>query len=116
VEVLEAGKKCVGDVDRLAELQEALRAITDSGAWSRPFVFLRHADLGISRATLDTYTPNTPMDLPGLVYAAVGLVLAVLAYKGIKLLCRSMGRALTRKRNMQVVSEDGEPLADDGEE
>ncbi len=104
-EVLEAGKKCVADVARLEDLQGALSAITDASAWSHPFTFLRHMDIEISRAALGTYTPNVPIDLPSLVYAAIGLVLAVLIYKGIKLGCRAVFRTLRRKRDVKAEQE-----------
>ena len=113
-EVLAAGKKCVTDVARLEDLQDAFCAITDASAWARPFAFLRNMDIEISRATLSTYTPNAPIDLPSLAYAAVGLVLAVLLYKGLKLFVRTMFRSFSRKRKVKDVREDDAQESGDG--
>ena len=107
-ETVEAGRKCLADIDRLENLQEALVAITDASAWSRPFAFLGHIDLSVGRSALGSYTPNVPVDLPGLVYAAIGLVLAVLIYHGIKLSFRA---AVNRKKKREA-----EAMADEMEE
>jgi hypothetical protein len=108
-ETVEAGQKCLADIDRLENLQDALVAITDASAWSRPFAFLGHIDLSVGRSALGSYTPNVPVDLPGLVYAAIGLVLAVLIYHGIKLAFRA---AANRKRGQES---EGDEITDEDE-
>jgi hypothetical protein len=64
-------------VDTLGAADEALR---QASAWTRPFVFLRHVDGGIARATLDIYRPAVPTTIEGLAYAAFGMVLVLAFY------------------------------------
>lgn len=72
-------------VDRVASLQAAHDAIAHSSLWTRPFVFVRHADLGITHATWAAYLPAVPTTLEGLVYALAGMLCCLLLYHfGIK--------------------------------
>ena len=61
-------------VDQLAAADAALRG---ASAWSRPFVFLGHADWGIARATWAIYRPAVPTTAEGFVYAAMGMIFAL---------------------------------------
>jgi len=75
----------LGEVVRLAsarveELAGADLALRQASLWTRPFVFLRHADWGIARATLTIYRPAVPTTLEGLLYAAVGIIVVLSAY------------------------------------
>lgn len=72
----------VARVDTLAAAQAAL---LDASLWTRPFVFLRHLDFAITRATWSVFKPGVPVTLEGLVYALIGmLVLLGLYYGGVK--------------------------------
>ena len=65
---------------RVNELGNADEALRQASMWTRPFVFLRHADWGIARATLGIYRPAVPTTTEGLVYAAVGIVVVLAVY------------------------------------
>lgn len=66
-------------VNALAADQAAIRGAT---LWSRPFVFVAHADPKILRATWGVFRPAVPTTLEGLVYAAAGLLLLLGFYHG----------------------------------
>ena len=67
----------IARVDSLAAADAALR---QASAWSRPFVFAAHADLGIARATWAIYRPAVPTTAEGLAYAGAGIVLVLAVY------------------------------------
>jgi hypothetical protein len=64
-------------VDQLAAADAALRG---ASAWSRPFVFLGHADWGITKATWVIYRPAVPTTAEGFVYAAMGMIFALVLF------------------------------------
>ncbi len=70
-------------VDRVNELSFANAAIHDASLWERPFVFLRHVDPEIASATWEIYKPAVPTTTEGLVYAIVGVVVALGLYHGL---------------------------------
>ncbi|MBI2814860.1 MAG: DUF2937 family protein [Opitutae bacterium] len=61
-------------VERAGTLQSAHDALVQAAVWERPFVFLRHLDLEIARATGASYRPAVPTTLEGLVYALAGML------------------------------------------
>jgi len=72
-------------ITRVDTLAAAQAAIHDASLWSRPFVFLRHADLGIVRATWTIFKPAVPTTVEGLVYALFGMLCLMAIYHlGIK--------------------------------
>ena len=74
--------EAVTRVDTLATAQAAMQG---ASLWSRPFVFLRHADPAIARGTWAIFKPAVPTTLEGLVYALFGmLVLIAIYHLGIK--------------------------------
>jgi hypothetical protein len=79
-------------VDALGAADAALRQAT---LWSRPFVFVRHADWGIARATLAIYRPAVPTTVEGFAYAGVGIVVVLALYH---LLVRAPVVRLIRKK------------------
>jgi len=101
-EVIAAGRKCAADLARVDTLRDALGALQDAPAWVRPFTFFRHADGEIARATLADFSLNVPLDLEGLIYAACGLVLGLLFYRGAKQVCLLPSRRRARKRSADV--------------
>jgi hypothetical protein len=66
--------------ERVDELAAADSALRQASAWTRPFVFLRHVDGGIARATLDIYRPAVPTTAEGMAYAAFGVILVLAIY------------------------------------
>jgi hypothetical protein len=68
--------------DHLAAADEALRS---ASVWTRPFVFLRHVDWGIAKATWEIYRPAVPTTAEGFIYAGVGVIFALsIYYLGVK--------------------------------
>ena len=63
---------------RAVALAQALDALASAGDLVRPIVFLRIMDPNIARATLDAFRPAVPLTAEGLVYAGVGLLVALL--------------------------------------
>jgi hypothetical protein len=68
---------------RVDELAAAESALHGSSAWSRPFVFFRHLDPAIARATWAVFRPAVPTTLEGLAYAGLGLVVMLALYHGL---------------------------------
>lgn len=101
-EIIETGKKCVGDLGRLEDLQQAMAAIRDASVWEKPLSFVRHLDPDIARAAFGEYGPNVPVDLESIGYAIAGLVLAVVVYQGVKRTSRAAfrqaGKRLRKRR------------------
>lgn len=64
-------------VDQLAAADAALRG---ASAWSRPYVFLEHADWGITKATWAIFRPAVPTTAEGFVYAAMGMIVALAVF------------------------------------
>lgn len=60
---------------RIAALRADYDAIAHANVFAKPAVFAAHADYAIAAATLNTFTPTIPVDLPSLVFALAGLTL-----------------------------------------
>ncbi len=69
----------VGRVDLLAGADDAIR---HASIFTRPFVFLRHADFSIVRGTWSIFKPAVPTTLEGLLYAGLGVLVILAAYHG----------------------------------
>jgi len=67
-------------VARTGSLQAAHDALAGASAWTRPFVFLRHLEPAIARATWGQYRPAVPTTAEGLAYAAAGMLVFLMAY------------------------------------
>lgn len=81
---------------RTDDLQAAHDALLQASLWSRPFVFLRHVDIEIARATAGIYRPAVPTTLEGLIYASVGMLFFLTLYH---LGSRGTMRLLRRSRS-----------------
>jgi hypothetical protein len=68
---------------RVEELSATEAALRNASPWLRPWVLLRHLDLGTAHATWAVFHPAVPTTLEGLGYAAAGLALALAAYHGV---------------------------------
>jgi hypothetical protein len=72
-------------ITRVDTLEAAQSAIQHASLWSRPFVFLRHLDPAIARATGEIFKPAVPTTLEGLVYSLIGMLVLLAVYHfGIK--------------------------------
>ncbi len=69
----------IARVDTLAAADEAIR---NASVFARPFVFLRHADLSIVRATWSIFKPAVPTTIEGMLYAACGVLVILAFYHG----------------------------------
>lgn len=79
-----SGRIMSENVDRLKDLSEGLKAIKGASPEFSLLEFLRHINLDIARETMKTFTPGLPLTIEGLVYAGIGLVLAMVVYWIIK--------------------------------
>ncbi len=113
LEVLEAGRKCAADVLRLEDLRTALDAIVSSPPWLRAIAFLRHMDADIARGALDGFALNVPLDMEGLCYAGIGLVLGVCVYAGFRQGVRAMVRAACDRQGRRGTAVPVDAGADD---
>jgi hypothetical protein len=79
--------------NRVASLQSAHDALLQAALWERPFVFVRHLDLGISRATAAVFQPAVPTTAEGLFYALAGMLVVLALYHfGVKRVIALFGR------------------------
>jgi hypothetical protein len=69
---------------RVEELSIAAHSIADADILHRPFAFLAHMDTEIAARTFETFRPVLPVDVAGLVYAGVGVVLGLIVYELLK--------------------------------
>jgi len=67
---------------RVAVLSADEQAIRAAHLFSRPFVFLHHADPEIVRATWAIFRPAVPTTVEGLLYALTGMVFILCFYHG----------------------------------
>lgn len=81
--VVGVGRLMTGTESRVATLAQAETALRDAAVWERPFVFLRHMDTGIARATADVFKPAVPTTIEGALYALAGVVLLLGIYRGM---------------------------------
>jgi len=110
-EVVAAGRKCAADIDRLHHLQEAFTRIIDAPVWRRAFDFVRHAESEIAYETLESYVPNVPVDIEGLVYAACGLLIGFGLYQGAKGSIRLAAAGIAIRRLEKRKTAKGEDYA-----
>lgn len=68
---------------RLAELEAARAAITESAALWQPVALLNHMDRGIAERTANEFVPAIPLDPPSLAYALAGLVLGWIVWGAV---------------------------------
>lgn len=94
--VARLGGVMADSVQRVGSLQSAHDALLHSALWERPFVFVRHLDVEIARATGAVYQPAVPTTLEGLAYALAGmLVFLALYHFGFKRVIALFGRQAT---------------------
>jgi hypothetical protein len=79
--------------ERVAALQTAHDALLHASLWARPFVFLRHLDVPIAKATAIVFQPAVPTTAEGLLYAFAGmLVMLALYHWGLRRLLGLLSR------------------------
>ena len=70
-------------IERVDALTQAQAALIDATVWSRPFVFVRTMDVDIARATGHFFKPAVPTTVEGLIYAFVGMLVALGLFQGL---------------------------------
>lgn len=70
--------------ERVDELSQAVNTLAQADPWMQPWVFAQTLDPLIARATLNQFQPALPLDTASLIWAAVGMVLALLIYELVK--------------------------------
>lgn len=91
-------------LDRVGALEGAQDALLHASLWTRPFVFLRHFDPAIGRATWTVFQPAVPTTLEGFVYALLGMLVLLAVYRvGLKYPAIRLARA---RRKARLVPED----------
>lgn len=85
---------------RVAVLSADEQAIRAAQLFSRPFVFLHHAEPEIVRATWSIFRPAVPTTFEGLIYALAGVVIILCFYHGA---VRYPVRRVWRRRHGRVV-------------
>jgi hypothetical protein len=78
--VARLGRVMSDATERVDALYAAHEALLHASLWERPFVFLRHLDSGISRATAAIYRPAVPTTVEGLIYALTGMLVFLAIY------------------------------------
>ena len=69
---------------RLEHIQQGYVAIKNGDFFTRPVAFVRHLDQEIALRTLSDFQPAVPIDRDSLIYAACGMILALLAWEFAK--------------------------------
>ncbi len=70
---------------RVAQLQTAFDAITQSNTLLRPLSFFRNAEDAILAGTLRDFVPAIPLDTNAVVYMVTAVILSLIAYEILKL-------------------------------
>ncbi|MGM0560169.1 MAG: DUF2937 family protein [Pseudomonadota bacterium] len=78
-------------LDTYRNLQEAYNALSQSTLVSRPFILIQHLDPQITGSVVSHFQPALPLNMEGLAYAGIGLLIgvafaALLEYAGRRIL------------------------------
>lgn len=76
----EVAAAALADAERLSS---AFAVLANALAGLRPLVLIRHLDADIAAATAARFAPAAPLSAEGLIYAALGALLALAGLKGI---------------------------------
>lgn len=92
-------------VERWNHLTEALRSITESSVWTRPYAILAHWDHEIIKGTFHSFEPGLSLTLEGLYYGGLGMLMGFLFYQLMAKFIKSM----TSKKKVEGVQENTFP-------
>lgn len=94
-------------VARVDALASAQTAIQNASLWERPLIFLSHIDFSIARATWGIYHPAVPTTFEGVIYALLGVFIALGVYHlGVRY---PVNRAIRRRRERRLAAIEAEP-------
>jgi len=104
--IVRQGQLIQRTIERASELAEALQAIKEASVFTRPFVFLAKVKYPIARATLEDFQPAVPLTLESVIYAFIGLFIALVFYQFVlKLPIRLIKRKGKRADSQAVVAD-----------
>ncbi len=86
---------------RLVELESSQSAISQASLVERPFLFIRHVDTEIARATWSVFKPALPTTVEGLIYAVTGMVLILCLYHALVRFPVSAGYRTWKRKRVQ---------------
>lgn len=75
---------------RYDDLNQAYSAMQHTSLWSKPFVFIKHLDASVFWDTVHDFTPGLSLTVESILYAAVGLGVGVLIYRGLTSLLKAL--------------------------
>lgn len=84
------GHNVLAALDDAERLRTAYQALVGASPLERPFVWLRHFDDRVVRATLDQFVPAMPLSAEALVYAGIGMVIGLALLAGIERTLRAI--------------------------
>lgn len=67
-------------VNRWDSFSTALRHLSESTVWSRPFVFIRELHYDVAGSTLYSFQPNIVLTIEGLCYTGLGILTGYSTY------------------------------------
>jgi len=70
--------------ERIADLRDAVDAITNAGILTRPVAFFRNFDDDVALGTMSAFQPALPLDASSLLYGIAGIFIGWLIYGAIK--------------------------------
>lgn len=83
-DVVQQGEIIQEMLKRLTRLSEALEALTQSSAFTKFFVFLKHLHYDVFKSTLSHFLPALTFSIEGLVYVLLGALIGFATFVGIK--------------------------------
>lgn len=84
---------------RVREIRNVHDAILSADIFSKPFAFLTNLDPDVAHRTLEHFTPALPLDMEGIVYSGMGLIIGFIAYEIVKVPFSFLGRKKRRGKS-----------------
>jgi len=91
-EARQAGERELDRIDSAEALRNAYEALSLARPFERPTLFAQHFDPEVARNTLNAFEPAVPATPEALVYAATGMLIALLIWTGLARLGRGLAR------------------------
>lgn len=76
-----SGELHQSQLNHFENAKKAFDAIKNAGAFSRPFVFLKHVDWSLAKSV--QFQPAFPFTLEALIYVIVGIILGMLLFRAL---------------------------------
>jgi hypothetical protein len=76
-----SGELHQNQITNLEKAKKAFDAIKNAGAFSRPFVFLKHVDWSLAKNV--QFQPAFPFTLEALIYVVVGIILGMILFRAL---------------------------------